>query len=152
MLPGTKLSAIDKITAGCFNKCKVLFKKTGILFCINRSAEDEIASAKPCTQSEKDTLEEQHCKYSSRHSSINHVSMCSQPDTCYSIVRLGHFLTVLCSLRHGLLRKPMCYLHSYPKKPLIFLKKLKQSNRVLQVYWLSNKSEEFTLKNTLEAF
>lgn len=143
---------ISKMTAAYFQKSKVPFKHTGIPFRADRNAEDEIANVRPCTQREKDALDDQYGEHSSACGSINHVPMCSRPDASYSTARLGYFLTVPCSLGCSLLHKEMCYFHSHPNKPLIFPKQPKRSERVLRVQWAANKSEEFAFENALEAF
>ena len=141
---------IIKMTTAHF--LKTPFKKTNIPFRTDRTVEDEIANVQPYTPTTMNSLNNKFGEYSSIHSSINHVSMCSRPDVSCSTTRLGYFLTAPCALGYTLLHKAMCYLQSYPNKPLIFPKYPKTSERVLRMCWSSNKSEDFTFENSLEAF
>lgn len=143
---------IMKMTKEYFSKSKIPFKKSDIPFRTDRTVEDDIANALPCSQEEVNKLDSQYGEYSSTYGSYNHVSMSSRPDISYSTARLGYFLTVPCPLGYALLHKGICYLHTHPNKPLMFPKKPKQKERVVRVHWSANKIEDFTFQNDLEAF
>ena len=98
------------------------------------------------------SLNDKFGEFYSTSGSINHVSTCSRPDMLCSTTRLGYFLTVPCALGYALLHKAIFYLQSHPIKPLIFPKHIKTLERVLRVHWSTNKSENFTFENSLEAF
>ena len=76
----------------------------------------------------------------------------AQLDIWYSIARLGDFQTVLCDLSYLLMHKLMCYLNTYPNKPLIFQKSPSSVERKIRVHWSANHSEDFTFQSTLESF
>ena len=143
---------IIKMTKEYFHKSAIPFRKTDIPFRTDRTVEDEIANALQCSQEDVNKLDAEYGMHSSAYGACNHVSMCSQPDASYSTARLGYFLAAPCPLGYTLLHKGMCYLHTHPNKPLIFLRKPKQKERVLQVHWSTNKSEDFAFQNDLEAF
>ena len=80
---------IIKMTAEYFSTAP--FKQTKTPFRTDRTVDDEIANAQPCTQIAMKSLDENFGECSSTSSSINHVSMCSRPDTSCSTTRLGYF-------------------------------------------------------------
>ena len=103
-------------------------------FRTDRIVEDEIANAISCGSAELENLVEQCGDFQSNYGTVLHCSVKSRLDFSYSMARLGHFISVPCLLGHLLMHKVMCYVHSHPKKPLIFTKQNPSPHQLLRFH------------------
>ena len=89
---------------------------TNTQFHTDRQAEDEISNAVPFSPSELAQIDRKYGEFQSNYGTILHCSVNIHLDTSYSMDRLGHFMTITCSLGCLIAHKLMCYLKSHPNK------------------------------------
>ena len=87
-------------------------------------AENEIDNAPPCRPLKLAQLDHKYGEFQSNYGAILYFLVSSNIYLPCSIIRLGHFITMPCSLEYLLTHKPMHYLNSRPNKPLMFPKQV----------------------------